>query len=713
MLLCLSHRIQRVFIAFALLSFALFGKHTFAAENPRLAAAVVRAGSYVGNGVVIEWNGEPAILTNHHLVRGQTDIRLELDSALTQDKPLTIASQILKGFVALDIAVLSLNGVDERFNETRLLEIAQSTLQVRCPGGGDCRWVASHRPMKGVESLASTNIIARDSDGNLDQIPMVDPLDRISVDKDFYVSGLYEKVLKVPTFGRPGLSGSGVFIDDSFLGLVTIIHRDMASYVFAVPVDELARHMVRHLNAPLGSNFTGGPVRLSDSEQRCVELWEHAVEESKDLQYGIRVPARSGAGGGGKEGGKRKGGKGRSGGGDLSSGGSLANAIANTSKYDSRLWEIEFPHSRYFSTEVRTTSVLNPFHIADTFLEIDGRKILAIREEGKLKSATLARYCHLMVYGGDFELVYDTAANRAALNSSRHEKRKEAEVMRWLRIWQDIGSDEAGSFFVNKFPLIGGAFSNGVLDFSLAMFSRELSHPTKFRRAEANLQMNLEGVPRSSDFEKIHLHYGRHPDRFLSLLLEELQMGFWLPNDLSSINVFDTPRLDLSAEAAIQATASNDPALMGLQYVFNLDMNVDPTKLSVPEQRMLAFLKGVGASPVVEFIPLINSEISLERFSEGALVNQYASADRAVRAVAVFNSEDLSIMNRLILQRGELVYEASRCHQILSLCEFKDHPQAENVERGQKAIRHLFFNGVGGDGSRSRGPEIDLERFGR
>lgn len=687
------------------------GEQARAALSVRQAAVKLIAGPYFGNGLVISWDGKPAILTNHHLVRGQEEIAVHFGGELGAGVNAKAAAQIIEAFPALDLAVLSLSSLPAKINSAALLDIARSTLQFECSGGASCRWEGTYRQLGGkIEVLAHSYIATRNAKAEFEELQMVDPLDRIDVATDYFVSGIYETILQIPTFGRPGISGSGVYHGETLVGLTTVIHRDMASIVFAIPVTEIAAKIQQRMNAKEGSSASD----LSREAARCRDLWQQAIRDSASLEFGLRVPARSGGGKGDGEGkGKRREGKGRTGGGDLGSGGD-GGIYGNLEEVGSRLWTIEFPPLGFGRRQATEATVLNPFHIHDSFLEIDGQRILAIKENGYYKTATLPRYCRLLIGRKDFELVTDTPANRQELFTKRVGKRTESEVLRWLRVWEKVGEIDGGPYYVNKFPLMGGAFTNGILDFSRASLVADLSHPIKYYWNIPNLQIDLGTVPRSGDHKELHLHFGRHPDRYLSLLLEEMQLGIWLPRDLSEINLFETPELNFSREAVQAATKTGRAESLGLQFVFNLKIELDESelaRLTDLEKAMLALVQGSSNSTVHHFIPLIEREDSLQLVSEGAQISHYVSpANDDLRAIAVFNSEDLTVMNRLLVRKEGLVLELSRCHQVLSLCEFKDHPQGQNFQRALEGVGELFD--LKPPGSPQASPPTEERNFG-
>ncbi len=93
------------------------------------------------------------------------------------------------------------------------------------------------------------------------------------------------------------------------------------------------------------------------------------------------------------------------------------------------------------------------------------------------------------------------------------------------------------------------------------------------------------------------------------------------------------------------------------------------------EVKQLGLVSGVtgslihsSISPFYTFVPIIEGEFNLSLLSEGSLVNHFKSPDDFAEAVAIFNPEDLTQLNRVLIRYGNEIFEFSRCHPVVGFC---------------------------------------------
>ena len=608
-----------------------------AATLAEQASVRVRADAYSANGVLILWQGQPAVLTNHHLVHGSTALRVLLDSSLTDGRQKLLPAELIQTFPAGDLAVLALPTLTNPPAE--LLAAARNTLSFACTGE-PCRWYGSHTTrVSETDILADPVVVSRTALGNVDSLPAIGPVAVAQRIADNYVSGIYGHVLRIHTYGAPGVSGSGVYSENRFRGMATVIHRDMGSEVYAIPLSELTREILRVLNAPTGTDLVGNPIRMSDGERKCRAMWREAIAGSRGMVHGLRLPARGeGRGTGTDDDGGGGGSRTRSGGGDLGSGGDGS---------ASPLWELEFPLYIDHSEAGRMVPTINPFALTNPRLELDGRSVLALKDDGILKSPTLPRICRALMRGQRLRIVEDSARERERLYRARQEFRQDEPTLSWLRVWEDFAPEDGISSFNNRYPLAGGSFSAGVLDLSFMHYQDELSDPRAYYWNIPNLQIQLPQVPGSFREKQVHVHFSKNRQRYLSILIEEMQLGFWVSADFRELHLFRTPPLDFSHEAVAEARVRQKTRHMGLEEIMYVNGGFS------------------NVSPVYLFVPTIEDEVTLSLVSEGSMVNHYRAAGADAEAIAVFDPEDLEQMNRIIVRYGSQVLEFNRCHPVV------------------------------------------------
>lgn len=66
----------------------------------------------------------------------------------------------------------------------------------------------------------------------------------ISVVKDQYISGLFERIFALSVYGGPGMSGGGFYLNDNLAGMISKVHYDGYPEVYAIPMNQIYKTLL-------------------------------------------------------------------------------------------------------------------------------------------------------------------------------------------------------------------------------------------------------------------------------------------------------------------------------------------------------------------------------------------------------------------------------------------------------------------------------------
>lgn len=209
--------------------------------------------------------------------------------------------------------------------------------------------------------------------------PIVDPYN-VTSEQDTTISGLLKKQLRVPTFAKPGMSGSLIIKDRELIGVVSKVSLDGSPAVYGVHLNEIAaryassiksfnssenleakKSVINTTSAHWKIDSAGKMYLVYTSPQTKVKIWQPLNTNSETLAGG------SLGSGGGSLG---------SGGGSLGSGGE-STAHKDTTNNEPPLWKFNAIQTNSF-TNYALLSIVNPFSKQDfdTLKVSDGTKTL-------------------------------------------------------------------------------------------------------------------------------------------------------------------------------------------------------------------------------------------------------------------------------------------------------------------------------------------------
>ena len=209
--------------------------------------------------------------------------------------------------------------------------------------------------------------------------PIVAPYN-IEIEPDTVISGLFEEQIRIPTFAKPGMSGSIIVKDNKLIGIVSKVLLDGGPMAYGVKLQDIAKRF--------------GQVQRYQQEVKLVRdatAYWHKVENKMVLQfyggngYWFRQPLRSLTE-------TMAGGDLTNGGGDLTNGGGdlINGGESSQLQSQSRHWSFLSSQVVGFNGLLSTLSVVNPFSKgAPQYFEIstqDNKKwrsvsLLKIRDE--------------------------------------------------------------------------------------------------------------------------------------------------------------------------------------------------------------------------------------------------------------------------------------------------------------------------------------------
>jgi hypothetical protein len=332
------------------------------------------SGRKQGTGVLIIYENKPVVLTNSHVVGTLNEVKLGLTRNFFEEYSRNnaeeskimgngIVGKVLLNFPAYDFAILSFESGLPEFTKEALYKLAEMNGHL-CPKGSffcslEYSKVSDWIPPKSFGYNAFVGVSAVIDDQQ--KIFKIENGYTPEYVKDIYISGLYKKVIYIPSFTRPGASGGGFYYEGILTGLVTKVSSGGDAFTVAIPMSEIGRVLSDHIN---GQKLVTGEWILDSNfeDELNIYLKNEVIISSGN---GILTPAGgplSDGGGPLSDGG----GPLSDGGGPLSDGGVAAfSGEATITNNNNWIWNLLLNDS-----EGTSRLTLNPFSVKNEYLYI-------------------------------------------------------------------------------------------------------------------------------------------------------------------------------------------------------------------------------------------------------------------------------------------------------------------------------------------------------
>jgi hypothetical protein len=417
-----------------------------AIEGYGVVQVITRPGTIVASGTVVFLDQEPVVLTNSHVLSGREAAEVEF--------PLfhfSVPAKRLLDVPAADLALLRLE-IPQSGSESQkwLYAHAAAFMNMRFCTPKDSSCENGLQYFFGYERSSEAQVLCAVVDARPVCTKNTAPWTALSV-PDTVASGIYDHMIKIPTFARPGMSGGAFYKGGRLGGILAKVDLGLGSFGYAIPIDEAARVIrQKHFGVPAGILIPEGKW-IGDANSPLLQIQLAGDVILSSPRSGASVSAGGEAGNSGGEAGN--------------SGGEAGNSGGHPALQ--RYWKLLI---RMFKAE-QIVRASNPFFAKPHDLLVNGRKLLAIElpkeqqpENRILLAPSIPAYLWARLNGSgpngfSWKPIWDSPENRRSLI----ERRRLAFIKpRFARIYvreadvfiQEGGSgdthDESGAFNLLK-----------------------------------------------------------------------------------------------------------------------------------------------------------------------------------------------------------------------------------------------------------------------
>jgi hypothetical protein len=244
---------------------------------------------FKGTGVLSLLNEQPHVLTSSHVIFNHEDAAktikfkipktkfsnfhstLELETEFTAD---LVFDDPIADFSFLKVRLDSSNRNTPTLDDFKILEYwAEKSFKINTKSSGlisqlfkDTQLeLNEHAILEWVDPFFNSGVIGVDylQSNKTVLIPVIEPYD-IQIEPDTDISGLLQKQIRVPTFAKPGLSGSIIIKNKKIIGLVSKVSLDGSPMVYGITIDEIVQRYQESIKTnPQAINSTSAHWRIN------------------------------------------------------------------------------------------------------------------------------------------------------------------------------------------------------------------------------------------------------------------------------------------------------------------------------------------------------------------------------------------------------------------------------------------------------------------